>query len=62
MDPTESGWKSDSEKYVLKWFSGPQLPDDIYQDIEDIDSATDDDYQTDEVEQSSSDESLYESD
>ena len=62
MDPMESGWKREEGRFVMNWYSGPQLPTDFAKDMERIVSESDEDSSSDESDHYTSDESLYESD
>lgn len=45
INPVESGYQLDDGHYTVKWFIGPQVPDDITLAMVDTDDSEDDDVQ-----------------
>lgn len=36
LDPEEYGWKLQDGHYVINWYDGQQVPDDIYENLENL--------------------------
>ena len=49
LDPEEYGWKLQDGHYVINWYDGQQVPDDIYEKLENLVNHDDDEKVEDDI-------------